>query len=102
MKHAMVLALVALAASACAIETRTVVVADNPCTTYGFTAASADYVRCQQRLAEQRRAGRVAADYGDARIVADSQVACAGYGVPRGTAQFDRCVRDEFAARRPG
>ena len=33
-----------------------VVVADDPCTSYGFTASSADYVRCQQRVADQRRA----------------------------------------------
>ncbi len=53
-------------------------------------------------IAEQRRAGRVAAGYSDAQIMADSQAACASYGVPRPSANFDRCVQDEFAARRPG
>ena len=100
-KHAMALALVALSAGACAVEHRTVVVADDPCTSYGFTASSADYVRCQQRIADQRRYGRVTVGYSEAQVVADSQVACASYGVPRGTAQYDRCVQNEVAARRP-
>ncbi|OFW98428.1 MAG: hypothetical protein A3D94_04205 [Alphaproteobacteria bacterium RIFCSPHIGHO2_12_FULL_66_14] len=101
MKQTMVLALVGLAASACAVEHRTVVVSDDPCTSYGFTASSADYVRCQQRIAEQRRYGRATAGYSEARVVADSQAACVSYGVPRGTAQYDRCVQNEVAARRP-
>ena len=106
LKQVMVLGLV-LAAGACAVEHKTVVVpatatADDPCTRYGFTASTADYVSCQARIADQRRAGRVAAAYGDARITADSQAACSSYGIPRGTAQYDRCVQDEFAARRPG
>jgi hypothetical protein len=78
-----------------------VVVADDPCASYGFTASSADYVRCQQRIADQRRYGRVTVGYSEAQIVSDSQVACASYGVPRGTAQYDRCVQNEVAARRP-
>jgi hypothetical protein len=52
-------------------------------------------------IADQRRAGRVAA-YSDAQIMADSQAACASYGIPSPSANFDRCVQDEFAARRPG
>lgn len=101
MKQALVLTLVALSAGACAVEHRTVVVADDPCTTYGFTASSSDYVRCQQRIADQRRYGRAAAGYSDAQLVADSQAACLSYGLPRGTAQYDRCVKNEVAARRP-
>jgi hypothetical protein len=101
MKQLMVLGVV-LAAGACAVEHKTVVVADDPCTSYGFTASSADYARCQARIAEQRRLGRVAVNYGDARIMTDSQAACTSYGIPRGTAQYDRCVQNEFAARRPG
>ena len=38
----------------------------------------------------------------EAQLVAASQAACESYGMVRGTAVFDRCVRDEFAARRPG
>src|SRR5258708_650542 len=103
MKQALVVGLAALCATGCAVEHRTIaVVAEDACTRYGFTASSADYVRCQQLLVEQRRAGRVAVGYSDARVIADSQQACAAYGVPRGSANFDRCVQDEFAARRPG
>jgi len=102
-KHIAVLGFVALAASACATEHRTqVVVADDACSRYGFTSSTADYVRCQDQLAAQRRQGRAAAGYGSARTTVDSQAACESYGVPRGTANFDRCVQDEFAARRPG
>lgn len=100
-KQALVLALVALAAGACAVEHRTVVVADDPCTSYGFTASSADYVRCQQRVADQRRYGRAAVGYSEAQIVSDSQTACLSYGLPRGTAPYDCCVQNEIAARRP-
>ena len=100
---ALVLGVVVLMSGCTTTEHRTVVMsAADPCTSYGFTASSVDYVRCQQRLADQRRAGRAAASYSEAMIVADSQAACASYGIPRGSAQFDRCVQDEFAARRPG
>jgi hypothetical protein len=102
MKEVMVFGL-ALVVGACAVERKTTVAAGgDPCTAYGFTASTADYARCQARLAEQRRLGRVVVGYGDARIIADSQIACTGYGIARGTAQYDRCVQDEFAARRPG
>jgi hypothetical protein len=102
-KQVLAIGIVALAAAACATEHRTqVVVAEDACTRYGFTSSTADYVRCQDQLAVQRRAGRVAIGYDSARITADAQAACESYGVPRGTANFDRCVQDEFAARRPG
>jgi hypothetical protein len=101
-KQAVVLGLMALSAGGCATEHRTVVIAGDACTRYGFTASTDDYVRCQRLIAEQRRAGRASPSYSTAQIMADSQAACASYGVPRATAQFDRCVQDEFAARRPG
>ena len=37
-----------------------------------------------------------------ARLMAESRAACDSYGLIRGTATYDRCVQDEFAARRPG
>jgi hypothetical protein len=102
-RQALVLGVVVLGASACATEHRTVVIAPgDACTRYGFTASTEDYVRCQRMIADQRRAGRVAAAYSDAQIMADSQAACASYGIPSPSANFDRCVQDEFAARRPG
>ncbi len=101
-RQALVLAMLVLMGG-CTSEHHTVVMsAADPCTSYGFTASSVDYVRCQQMIADQRRAGRVIVGYSESAIVADSQAACASYGVPRGSAQFDRCVQDEFAARRPG
>ena len=36
------------------------------------------------------------------RLMAESQAACDSYGLTRGTTTYDRCVQDEFAARRPG
>jgi hypothetical protein len=102
-RPALALGLLALGVAACSVEHRTVVVAsDDACARYGFTASTADYVRCQQMIAEQRRASRVARGYSDAEIAAASRQACASYGVPPDTAQFDRCLQDEFAARRPG
>ena len=101
-KQALVLGMLVLM-SGCTSEHRTVVMsAADPCTNYGFTASSADYVRCQQMIADQRHAGRMAAGYSDAMIAADSRAACASYGIAPGSAQFDRCVQDEFTARRPG
>jgi len=55
--------------------------------------------------ATEQHATVVAADVvvvSEAQLVAASQAACESYGIVRGTAVFDRCVRDEFAARRPG
>ena len=102
-KQIALLGFVALVASACATEHRTqVVVADDACTRYGFTASTADYIRCQDQLAAQRRLGRYGAGYDNARMTADAQAACESYGVTRGSAIYDRCVQDEFAARRPG
>jgi hypothetical protein len=37
-----------------------------------------------------------------AKLMAESRAACDSYGITRGTASYDRCVQDEFAARRPG
>lgn len=37
-----------------------------------------------------------------AQLMAESRAACDSYGITRGTANYDRCVQDEFAARRPG
>jgi len=102
-KQFLALGLIAIAATACATEHRTdVVVASDACTRYGFSASTSDYLRCQDQLAAQRRLGRAAAGYDRARLSADAQAACDSYGVPRGSANFDRCVQDEFAARRPG
>ena len=102
-KQFLALGFVAVAAAACATEHRTeVVVAEDACTRYGFTASTADYVRCQNQRAVQRRVGRVAIGYDSARLTADAQAACESYGLSRGSANFDRCVQDEFAARRPG
>jgi hypothetical protein len=101
-RQALVLGVLVLI-SGCTSEHRTVVMsAADACTNYGFTASSADYARCQQMIADRRRAGRVTVGYSEAMLIADSQAACASYGIARGTAQFDRCVQDEFAARRPG
>ena len=100
---AVLVGVLAIAAAGCATEQRTVVVAsDDACTRYGFTAATADYIRCQQQVAAARRTTVVVTAMSSAELIAQSQIACDGYGVPRGAAAYDRCVQDEFAARRPG
>ena len=98
-----VVALLALGAAACATDHRTLVgAADDACGRYGFTAQSADYVRCREQVAIARQPTLAEVGVSAAELIAQSQVACGGYGVPRGTPEFDRCVQDEFAARRPG
>ncbi len=73
----MISGLVALALGACSIENK--------------------------RVVDQQQPGTVVTvPPSDVQILARSQSACDSYGVPRGTAQFDRCVQQEFAARRPG
>ena len=98
----LILSAIALSAGACAVEHRAVVAAEDPCGRYGFTASSVDYGRCQNALARQRQAGRVSRGYSESRLSVDAQMACDSYGVPRGGAQYDRCVQDEIVARRPG
>jgi hypothetical protein len=41
------------------------------------------------------------ASYAEAAIIADSQEACASYGLLRGTDRYDRCVQREVSYRRP-
>jgi hypothetical protein len=50
-------------------------------------------------VAEPARAAVVPSD---ARLMAESRAACTGYGLQVGTPTYDRCVVNEFAARRPG
>jgi hypothetical protein len=38
----------------------------------------------------------------EAQLLAESRAACTGYGLQAGTPSHDRCVANEFAARRPG
>jgi hypothetical protein len=98
-----VVALLALCAGACATERQTLVVsAADACTRYGFTADSADYFRCREQVAISRQPTMADTDASPAELIAQSRVACEGYGVLRGTPEYDRCVQDEFAARRPG
>lgn len=94
----------ALAAACTATETRTVVVpasVDDSCSYYGYARGTEGYRICAEREAAARRRGRMAADYAQARIAADSQEACLSYGLVRGTERYDRCVQREIAYRRP-
>jgi hypothetical protein len=93
----------ALAATvgACAIESRTVVAAEDACTVYGFRMGTSEYRQCQSREAEARRLGRMPAGYSDAQLMAASQAACSSYGLAPYTDPYQRCVRREYAYRRP-
>lgn len=86
--------------AACAVEHRTVVGQDS-CMTYGFTAGTAAYERCQTREAEARRLGRMRAGYTQAQLMADSQNACLSYGLTPYTDRYERCVHAEYAYRQP-
>jgi hypothetical protein len=93
--------LLALGLAGCVTETRTVVAADDICSTYGFKVSSPEYRLCRDREAEARRQGRVSPSYAEARIVADSQAACQSYGLHPYSDRYEECVRNEHAARRP-
>ena len=93
--------LLALGLAGCVTETRTVVAADDICSTYGFKVSSPEYRLCRDREAEARRQGRVSPSYAEARIVADSQAACQSYGLHPYSDRYEECVRNEHAARQP-
>ena len=95
--------LVAMGLGACSTETRTVVVAEDVCSSaYGFRVSSSEYRLCRDREAAARRAGRMSPSYGEARVVADSQAACQSYGLHPYSDRYERCVRAEHDARMPG
>jgi len=100
-KRIVLAVMAALALGACATETRTVVVAEDPCSTYGFRVGSSEYRLCRDREAEARRRGRMSPSYAEARIVADSQAACQSYGLHPYSSAYESCVRQEHEARRP-
>jgi hypothetical protein len=93
--------LLVLGLAGCVTETRTVVAADDICSTYGFKVSSPEYRLCRDREAEARRQGRVSPSYAEARIVADSQAACQSYGLHPYSDRYEECVRNEHVARRP-
>ena len=78
-RPALAAALLALCTSACATEQHTTYVTAPPVS-----------------------AVKVVESVTPAQLMAESQAACDSYGLMRGTAPYDRCVQDEFAARRPG
>lgn len=75
-RQAVALALLMIC-GACATERHTTVVADQP-------------------------ARAVVVGPSDAQLIAESRAACTSYGLMLGSPTFDRCVANEFAARRPG
>jgi len=91
----------ALGLGACVTETRTVVAADDVCSTYGFKVSSPEYRLCRDREAQARRTGRMSPSYAEARIVSDAQAACQSYGLHPYSDRYEDCVRNEHAARRP-
>jgi hypothetical protein len=102
MSHRLCLALVVgLLATACASETRTVVVPADTCTSYGYTPGTEAYRICAEREAAARQRGRMAASYGDMQILADAQNACASYGLIRASTSYENCVQREVTLRRP-
>jgi hypothetical protein len=99
--HIVLAGLLALGLAGCVTETRTVVAADDICSTYGFKVSSPEYRLCRDRESEARHRGRVSPSYAEARIVADSQAACQSYGLHPYSDRYEECVRNEHAARRP-
>ncbi len=92
----------AAALGACATETRTVMLSDDACSSYGFALNSPEYRRCKSREADARKAGRVSAGYSQAQLSTDARSACQSYGIAPYTDAYERCVRNEIAYRAPG
>src|SRR5260370_36063878 len=93
--------LVALGLAGCVTETRTVVAADDVCSTYGFKVSSPEYRLCRDREAAGHRSGRASPSYAEARIVADTQAACQSYGRTPYWDDSEEFVRQRNGGSRP-
>ena len=106
-------AAVGLLAGACSYSTTTTaaipaapgpVVVNSPsaaaCVDYGFVPGTIAYNRCVEREHAARVRGRVAANYAEAQLSADSRDACYSYGLEPGSLPYNRCVGREIDARR--
>jgi hypothetical protein len=93
---------VAVALGACTTETRTVLLSDDACSSYGFTVGSSEYRRCQSKEADARAAGRMSAGTSQAQVSTEARRACQSYGIAPYTDAYERCVRTEISYRAPG
>lgn len=91
-----------VALGACTTETRTVMLSDDACSSYGFTIGTSEYRKCKSREADARSAGRMSAGTSQAQLSRDARVACQAYGIAPYTDAYERCVRNEMAYRAPG
>ena len=92
----------AAALGACTTETRTVMLSDDACSSYGFAINSPEYRKCKSREADARKSGRESVGYSQARLSTDARAACQSYGIAPYTDAYERCVRNEIAYRAPG
>jgi hypothetical protein len=86
---------IAAGLGACAADTRWFVVED-VCASYGLRTDSPEYRSCQTRE------GRAGSKYTPAELMTASRAACSSYGIAAYTQQYERCVRNEYAARSEG
>ena len=92
----------AAALSACTPETRTVMLSDDACSSYGFAIGTSEYRKCKSKEADARSAGRMSSGTSQAQLSRDARVACQAYGIAPYTDAYERCVRNEMAYRAPG
>ena len=71
------------------------------CAYYDFPPGTPEYRLCAERELEMRRLGRMKREYGEARILSDSERACSYYGLTPGSPRYERCVRREVELRSP-
>ena len=71
------------------------------CAAYDFPPGTPEYRICAERELEMRRLGRMNREYGQARILSDSERACTYYGLTPGSPRYERCVRREVELRSP-
>lgn len=104
LRLAAVIVAAALAAGCTVTETHTVAMplaAEDSCSAYGHVPGTEGYRICAEREAAARRRGRMAANYSEARFVADAQEACLSYGLSPRTDRYERCMQREVSYRRP-
>lgn len=92
----------AAALGACTTETRTVMLSDDTCSSYGFAIGTSEYRKCKNKEADVRAAGRMSAGTSQAQLSRDARSACQSYGIAPYTDAYERCVRTEMAYRAPG
>ena len=87
---------------ACMTETRTAMLSNDACSSYGFAVGSSEYRKCKSKEEDARASGRMSPGTSQAQLSREARSACQAYGITPYTDAYERCVRNEMAYRAPG